>query len=126
LPDLPDHRFHRYDLVKAQMAARDPMRGVLGAVQHRLSAGHTVWWVAGCHTAPADPIPASLPPAPRAASGWADIPYYRVWTRQVEGFLHRHARLQAPVQIALDQPVSRYECLTVRRFQQWQSESTDG
>ena len=102
LPDLPDHRFHRYDLVKAQMTARDPLRGVLGAVQRTLRSGHAVWWVAGCGVPPEEPLPPSLPPAPHAASGWADAPYYRVWTRQVEGFLHRHARLQTALPIALE------------------------
>lgn len=122
LPDLQDHRFHRYDLVKAQMTARDPMRGVLGAVQSTLRSGHAVWWVAGCEVPPVDdPLPPSLPPAPRAPSGWADVPYYRVWTRQVENFLHRHARHQTVLPVALSQPVSRYECLTIRRFQQWKA-----
>jgi hypothetical protein len=123
LPDLADHRFHRYDLVKAQMTARDPMRGVLGAVQRTLRSGHAVWWIAGCGVPPVDPLPVSLPPAPHAASGWADKPYYRVWKRQVEGFLHRHARFQTALPLALSQPVSPYECLAVRRFQQWKEES---
>lgn len=121
LPDLPDRRFHRYDLVKAQMTARDPLRGVLGAVQSTLRSGHAVWWVAGCKVPPADTLPPSLPPAPHALSGWADAPYYRVWTRQIENFLLRHARLQTVVPVAPGQPVSRHECLTVRRFQQWKA-----
>jgi hypothetical protein len=120
VPNLADHRFHRYDLVKAQMAALDPLQGVLGAVQSTLRSGHTVWWIAGRETSPRMPLPVRLPPAPQAASGWTDVPYYRVWTRQVETFLHRHARFQTALPIAPGQPVSRYECLTVRRFQQWQ------
>jgi hypothetical protein len=124
LPDLQDHRFHRYDLVKAQMTARDPLRGVLGAVQSTLRSGHSVWWVAGCEAPPVPPVddpPPSLPPAPHAPSGWADVPYYRVWTRQVEAFLHHHTRLQTVLPVALGQPVNRYECLTIRRFQQWKA-----
>ncbi len=120
LPELSDYRFHRYDLVKAQMAARDPMQGVLGAVRRTLRSRHAVWWIAGCGAPPEDALPASLPPAPYAASGWSDAPYYRVWTRQVEGFLHRHARRETALPIASGQPVSPYECLTIRRFQQWQ------
>lgn len=117
LPDLPDRRFHRYDLVKARMAERDPLREVLGAVQRTLRTGHAVWWVSGCGAPPAEPLPLSLPPAPHAASGWMDAPYYRVWTRQVEGFLQRHARLQTALPIVLGEPVSPYECLAIRRFQ---------
>ena len=117
VPDLTDHRFHRYDLVKARMTERDPMQGVLDAVQRTLRSGHAVWWVAGCRAPREEEPPVSLPPAPHADSGWSDAPYYRAWTRQVEGFLHRHARLQAAFPIALSQPVSPYECLTVRRFQ---------
>jgi hypothetical protein len=124
VPDLPDHRFHRYDLVKARMTAPDPMRGVLGAVRSTLRSGHAVLWIAGSDEPPADPLPVSLPPAPHAASGWTDTPYYRVWTRQVEDFLHRHARLQTALPIAPGQRVSGYERLTIRRFQQWQGEST--
>jgi hypothetical protein len=124
VPDLPDHRFHRYDLVKAQMTAPDPVQGVLGAARSTLRSGRAVWWIAGCDAPPVYPLPARLPPAPHAASGWTDVPYYRVWTRQAEDFLHRHARLQTALPIALSQRVSAYECLTVRRFQQWQGEST--
>lgn len=122
LPALSDYRFHRYDLVKAHMTARDPMQGVLGAVQRTLRSGNAVWWIVGCDMPPVEPVPLSLPPAPHAASGWADIPYYRSWTRQVESFLHRHARLQTALPIALSQPVNRFECLTIRRFQQWQAD----
>lgn len=117
LPDVPDHRFHRYDLVKMQMAARDPLRGVRGAVQHTLRSGHAVWWVAGCDAPPADRPALRLPPAPQAASGWSDAPYYLDWSRQVEDFLLRHARFETILPLDPGQPVSRYECLTVRRFE---------
>ncbi|HEX5579207.1 MAG TPA: hypothetical protein VFY43_06045 [Candidatus Limnocylindria bacterium] len=120
LPDLADRRFHRYDLVKAQMAARDPLRRVLGAVERTLQSGHAVWWISGCEATRTEPLPLRLPPAPHAASGWSDSPYYRVWTWQAESFLQRHARLWTAIPVGLRQPVSRYECLTIRRFQQWQ------
>lgn len=126
LPDLSDHRFHRYDLVKAQMAARDPLQGVLGAMQSTLRSGHTVWWITSRDVSLVTPLPVRLPPAPQAASGWADLPYYRAWTWQVEGFLHRHARLKTALSIDPGQPVSHYEHLTIRRFQQWQGENPEG
>ncbi|HEX6902424.1 MAG TPA: hypothetical protein VF789_22080 [Thermoanaerobaculia bacterium] len=118
LPDLSDHRFHRYDLVKARMTARDPLQGVLDAIQSTLRNGHAVWWITGRDVSLVNPLPVRLPPAPYAASGWSDVPYYRSWTWQVEDFLNRHARLKtAPLFIDPGQPVSRYESLTIRRFQ---------
>ncbi len=125
LPDLPDHRFHRYDLVKVQMTARAPLQRVLGAIRSTLRSGHSVWWITGRDISRVNTFPVRLPPAPHSASGWSDLPYYLAWMRQVEDLLHLHARLHTALPMDPGQPVSHYEHLAIRRFQHWQDESLD-
>jgi hypothetical protein len=45
LPDIEDHRVHRYDLVKQWLARPEPLRHVLGSVGRTLETGHRVWIV---------------------------------------------------------------------------------
>lgn len=89
VPPLADHTMHRYDLVKAQMMAADPMAALLARVQRVLSSGHHVWYV-GRIDVPADGhLPALLPP-PRPESGWSVVPYQKIWSLQLGSFLRDH------------------------------------
>ncbi len=106
LPDLPDHRIHRYDLLKVRMAARHPIDDVLAEVTATLRSGHRVWLVGGYKTLrPNDdlsflqPLP-ELPPAPQTPDGWHDRPYTLAWSRELTVFLELHAGLLKPVAIS--------------------------
>jgi hypothetical protein len=106
LPDLPDHRIHRYDLLKVRMAARHPIDDVLEAVAATLRSRHRVWLVGGYKTLrPEDdlsflpPLP-ELPPAPHTPDGWHDRPYTLAWSRQLTVFLEVHAARLEPVAIS--------------------------
>ena len=93
LPDLPDHRIHRFDLLKARMAEPDPIADVLGAVERTLRSGHRVW-VAG-----------QLSPPPQ----------------RFGAFLRDHAAQERQVPIPWKGPVNGYERLELLVFSGWRT-----
>lgn len=119
LPRLGDHRFHRYDLLKARMTEDLPNRELLRAVRRTLRSGHRVWVVGTLDDPPAGRPPLALPPAPRAASGWQDGPYCLSWSQQMAAYLRESTREQNLLELPDDGPVSGYEYLTVRVFRGW-------
>jgi uncharacterized membrane protein len=119
VPDLADHGFHRYDLVKARMAQPDPLEDVLQAVERTLRAGGRVW-VAGepAFPRPGEPVPV-LPQAPAPGTGWQDVPYLQAWSLQLGAFLRDHATGGGRVPVPSAGPVSGLERLDLLVFQGW-------
>ncbi|HYH47463.1 MAG TPA: hypothetical protein VEG34_17415 [Thermoanaerobaculia bacterium] len=120
VPSLPDHRMHRYDLLKARMAAAHPLADVLNAVRHTLRSGKSVWLV-GSYTAPPEgELPPMLGPAPVGSLwGWRDAPYVASWGLQIGDVLKRRARHQRVVEVPLDGPVNGHEILGLRKLRGW-------
>lgn len=120
VPNLPDHRMHRYDLLKARMAAAQPLADVLNAVRHTLRSGKSVW-VVGSYTAPPEgELPPMLGPAPGGSfAGWRDAPYVASWGLQIGDVLKRRARHQRVVEVPLDGPVNGHELLGLRKLHGW-------
>ena len=108
LPDLPDHRIHRFDLLKARMAEPDPIAGVLGAVERTLRSGHRVW-VAG---------ELEIPP-PGAALPAVDP--HQGWSQRFGAFLRDHAGQGGRVPVPWDGPVNGYERLELLVFRGWRT-----
>ena len=119
LPDLADHRIHRYDLVKARMMEPEPLRDVLGAVERTLRGGHRVWVVGELEIPPpGTPVPI-LPPAPAASSGWSEQPYDRSWSLQLGAFLRDHAAAGGQVPVHWDGPINGFERLSLLVLSGW-------
>jgi len=119
LPEITDHRFHRYDLLKSRMAAPHAVDDVMEAIGASLGAGHRVFVVGGIHfMRPGRPVPA-LPPAPGSRWGWFDVPYEVVWSRQAGAFLQAHATQVGEVPVRVAGPVSDYESLRLLVFSGW-------
>lgn len=119
VPDLADHRIHRYDLVKARMAEREPLRDLLGAVERTLRSGHRVWVAGEIEIPPPGaPVPV-LPPAPAAASGWREQPYLQAWSLQLGAFLRDHATAGGRARLPSPGPVNGYERLELLVFSGW-------
>ena len=98
LPELSDHRVHRYDLVKVRLQEPDPVQPVIERVQRATQAGGKIWLVGDLPPpASGETQPPRLPPAPESPTGWYDEPYTYVWGRQFEHFLRNHVREIAPV-----------------------------
>jgi hypothetical protein len=120
LPAIEDHRFHRYDLLKARMTSDEPSFEVVRAVRRTLRSGHRVW-VVGTLDVPPEGRPAlDLPPAPEAASGWQDGPYCLSWSQQLQVYLREHATHDSVITLPDEVPVNGFEYLRIRVFEQWQ------
>jgi len=111
LPDIADHRVHRYDLLKIRLAARDPLDDVLEAVETTLRSGHRVWLVGGARWPRPGEEMTALPPAPGSPEGWHDRPYVLSWSRQLGSFLQGHAGQIATVAVPVGSPISDLENL---------------
>lgn len=111
LPDIPDHRVHRYDLLKARMVSRFPIDDVLGTIAAALRSGHRVWLVGGADWPRPGETVQALPPAPFTPEGWHDWPYATSWSRQLGAYLESHAGHLTPVAVPVVDRVSALEHL---------------
>jgi len=111
VPDIPDHRVHRYDLLKARMESRSPIDGELATIAAALRSGHRVWLVGGAEWPRPGETVRALPPAPFTPEGWHDWPYTTSWSRQLGAFLENHAGHLTPAQVPVSDRVSALENL---------------
>jgi len=119
LPDIPDHRIHRYDYLKARLASPHPVDDVLAAVAATLRSGHRVWLAGRTRwPAPGDPVDMP-PPAPGSPAGWHDFPYLLQWSRQLGRFLEGHATTVTTVAVPGGEPVDSLEDLSLAVAQGW-------
>jgi hypothetical protein len=92
VPNISDHRIHRFDLVKARMVTPDPIGDVTSAVRQTLVSGGRVWLVGGALLMEADRKPISLLSPPDPEYGWSYEAYYISWSQQIWEFLREHSR----------------------------------
>lgn len=85
VPDVGEHRIHRYDLFMAKMAEPRPVTPVLLKIQETLRSGHRVWLVlwGGFSLLSPGQRPVVLPPAPGSPYGWSEGAYEASWSQQV-------------------------------------------
>jgi hypothetical protein len=119
LPDIPDHRIHRYDLLKPRLAARHPLDDVLWEVAATLRSGHRVWLAGNASWPEIGEAVALPPPAPHSPIGWHDDPYLVAWSRGFGRFLEQHAAVIAHVAVPTHQPVSGLEDLQLAVVEGW-------
>ena len=89
LPELSEHRIHRYDLLKAKMLESDPLVDIKSAIRQTLESGNRVWIVGGAPP-PVDGLPLWLHPAPDPIYGWNVVSYTNVWSMQLGALLRTH------------------------------------
>jgi hypothetical protein len=121
LPPLKGHKFHRYDLLKKQMAATNPIDPVLKAMTEVLRSGHQVWIVGGLSFPQPGQIPPLLAPAPYDPVGWSESAYTEAWSLQA-GYLLRTRALSAErVPLPGNQPVNPYENAELVEVRGWRT-----
>ncbi|HYL05213.1 MAG TPA: hypothetical protein VE075_04185 [Thermoanaerobaculia bacterium] len=119
LPEIPDHRIHRYDYLKARLASPHPLDDLLAAVGATLRSGHRVWLAGSVKwPAPGEPV-VMLPPAPTTAAGWHDYPYLVDWSLLLGRFLESHATAVTKVAVPAGEPVSNLEDMSLAVAQGW-------
>lgn len=120
LPDLPDHRMHRYDLLMDRMRSYAPIDDVLDAARRTLASGGRVWVAGSFQAPPPGKSPPRLGPAPGGSPwGWQDAPYSISWSMQLGAFLRDHAVRGGELEIPETGPVSDFERLRLHVFEGW-------
>ncbi len=119
LPDIPDHRIHRYDLLKVRLASPRPIDDVLASVRRTLAAGRRVWLVGQLRVPPRGLAPPVFAPAPATPWGWNDYPYGISWGLQLGALLRDHAGSLTVVPVPSADPVSSLERLTLAAAAGW-------
>jgi hypothetical protein len=118
LPDLPDHRMHRYDLLMDRMRSDAPIADVLEPARRALASGGRVWVAGSFQAPPAGQAPPRLGPAPAGSPwGWQDVPYSVSWSMQLGAFLRDHAVRGEEVDVPSPGPVSDFERLRLHVFE---------
>ena len=118
VPPTDSHDLHRVDLVMAQMNQPDVMTPVLHAITNTLASGHDVWLVGSIPIArPQGRGPTPLPPQPsEMPTRWWYGSYLQWWNHQITTALWEHAQQGNLETIAVPNPVSHWEDVSVVRF----------
>lgn len=91
IPNVDDHRVHRYDLIKNKMVSEHPTDDLTKAMTATLSSGNRVWFVGGLNLPPPQEGPMTLPPAPASRFKWDNRAYTAAWWQQLSVFTAMHA-----------------------------------
>jgi len=120
LPDIAEHRIHRYDLFMQKMTEPQPVLPVLVKIQQTLLSGHHVWLVlwGDFQSLPPGQRPVVLPPAPNSRYGWSEGYYQASWTQQLAAAIQPASSWHV-TPVPCDRPVGPFEGAAVLDFSGW-------
>jgi hypothetical protein len=122
VPPIDFHKFHRFDLVKAQMLLPDPnqsVRPVEEAIARTLKRGGRVW-ITGVRVWPSpDQSLPVLVTAPNKTYGWSDKYYTVIWSAKVAAYLQGCAEHNEEVECPVAQDTLGLERVPLRVFSGW-------
>jgi hypothetical protein len=119
---VEDLRIHRYDLMKGQMMAENPIGPLLGEVRQALRSGHDFWVVGVLQfPPPGQPQPLLRPYREDMKMDMPDSCYFSSWMFQFSQMIQSHALSGGPQEI--DVPggatVNNLENIGLLRFRGW-------
>ncbi len=91
VPNIQEHRIHRYDLMEAKMQEFFPIADIEQAIATTLKSGNRVWVIDDSNVSVKSARPLILTPAPDPKFGWSANIYSYAWAHQLGLFLQRHA-----------------------------------
>ena len=114
VPQIADHRIHRYDLLQKKMVEFFPLDDVEKEIAATLKSGNRVWILGGRMGRSAR----VLTSAPDPQFGW-QLPYYMVWwSHQLADFLQQHAT-RLDVIVREGKSTSRWENVQLVACEGW-------
>ena len=110
IPPIGDFTGHRYDLLKRAMQDPTAMVPVARRARSVLAEGGRIFWVGALPPElPSRPGLELLPPAPEGPYGWAEMPHYNAWVRQVSREFVALGTSIERLPVASDRRTSKYE-----------------
>ncbi len=102
IPPIDDHRFHRYDLVLAEMSIANAHQPVLDRLEQALRSGHRVFLADALRVPDAEvQLPSLRAPYQDPNGGWHGVPYDEIWKAHVGRFLRTHAKRGCRIEVPL-------------------------
>ena len=119
LPPMEEIRIHRYDLLKKQMQAENPIGALLEQARQTLRSGHALWVVGD----PPPPQPQPLLPPYRQDMA-LDVPsayYISSWKTQLSQMIQSHAASGFEVEMSIPggAAINDLEDMLLLRFSGW-------
>ena len=118
VPEMDDHRVHRYDLLREKMLSSFPLEDVEQEIATTLKSGNRLWFVGQAEVPALGMSPLVLAPAPDPNFGWQIAPYRSAWSQQIGLFLVGHVE-QMSVVVRPGQLVNERENIMVRALEGW-------
>jgi hypothetical protein len=118
-PDMEDHRFHRFDLLKNKMMSPTPIDDVRQMVADTLRSNNRVWVVGGAIFLKENEIPILLAPAPTTEFGWNCDAYADSWSEVLGSLFLAHAATGGYVENPAAGPVNELENIPLLVAQGW-------
>jgi 4-amino-4-deoxy-L-arabinose transferase-like glycosyltransferase len=120
LPEITDHRIHRYDLMRDKMISSHPIDDVLTEIRSTLVSGHRVWLVGGIRLPADGRPPLFVAPAPDPHFGWDSTAYTEAWVEQLAVFVWVHGREHHGIDVGADKSVNAFERIPLAMVAGWE------
>jgi hypothetical protein len=122
IPSIPFHRFHRYDLIAAEMRRSDQAKTLESVLEHihaTLADGKMVFLVSDGPVWKLNEPEKLLPPVDIAHDGWKAPLYHQQWSAILGSALRKHAgSISAPMRDPVHR-VSGYENVQLTVIRGW-------
>jgi hypothetical protein len=119
IPNIADHRVHRYDLIKSKMISTHPIDDLTEAIQATLASGNRVWFVGGLNLPHPEEGPMILPPAPASRFKWDNRAYTASWWQQLSVFSVVHATRVDSVSLEQSRRINDLEKTSLSVVEGW-------
>jgi hypothetical protein len=123
IPNVQDHSFHRYDILRRKFEQREPIADVLSALEYTLRGGHRVFMVGNFRKVSTVNDIAPLAPAPHPKHAWYKVPYLWNMEDRVTQFIIRHVTWIAPATPKIAATINPRENLPLRIAWGWKAQS---
>jgi hypothetical protein len=119
VPEMDEHRVHRYDLLQKKMASFFPVDDVEHEIAAALKRGSRVWFIGEVEMPPAGEAPLVLTPAPDPKFGWQLIAYRQAWSQELGVLMQQHAG-SVDIVVPTGLSVSEWENVRLLAVEGWQ------
>jgi len=119
VPEMDDHRVHRYDLLLRKMESVDPLEDAKREIATTLKSGNRIWFVGQAELPAPGEGPLQLSPTPDPKFGWQAPVYRKAWSQEIGLFLWRHFQRTNQVALRTEHAISARENMFLYLLEGW-------